>query len=113
MAICSELTVAIANGESLSGAIHVGNRAPVLLIMPAAWTTADVTLQGSQDGSTYNDVYDRNGNEYTITAAAARLILLDVPDIPSVRWLKLRSGTTGTAVNQGAARSLTLVVREV
>lgn len=113
MAICGELKVVIANGESLSGAIGLGNQSPVLLIMPAAWTTADVTLQGSQDGSTYNDIYDRNGNEYTITAAAARLILLDVADIPSVRWLKLRSGTTGTAVNQGAERTLTLVVREV
>ena len=113
MAICGELAVAIANGESLSGAITLGNRAPVALIMPAAWTTASVTLQGSQDGSTFNNVYDRNGNEYTIAAAAARLILLDVADIPSIRWLKVRSGTAGTAVNQGAARTLTLVVREV
>jgi len=103
----------IANGESLSAAAVIGGLSPAALIMPSAWTAANITMQASQDGTNFYNVYESDGNEYTITAAALRFILLQVADMPSVRWLKFRSGTSGTPVNQGAARTLTLVVRPV
>ena len=107
------LTATIANGVALAGAVELGGSALVGIQMPAAWTAANLTAQISVDGTTYQDMYDDEGNEVTITAAASRFIQLIPSEWAGVHYIKLRSGTTGTPVNQGAARTLTLVVREV
>lgn len=109
----STADVTIANGGSLSGAIDLAGRTAIRLLMPAAWTAAVLTLQFSPDGVTYNNVYDSFGTEYTIQAAASRAILLVPADFLGVRYLKLRSGTAGAAVNQGADRAITVVSRPV
>lgn len=106
--------VTIANGASLSGEINLGGAMPGAIIMPAAWTAANLTLQVSPDGGvTYYDLYDDAGNEITITAAASRMILFDtiaqLIAIGEGSRLKIRSGTSGTPVNQGAARTLYVV----
>ena len=107
-------TGTIANGASLSGAvdvtsfIDVGNPSPVGIIMPASWTTADLTFQASQNCSTYTNLYDALGNEYTVKAAASRFILLDRTAFVGFRCFKIRSGTSGSPVNQGAQRILTV-----
>lgn len=104
-------TGTIANGQSLSGAVAIGNTTPVALIMPATWTAAGLTLQASVDGSTYNDVYDQYGNEVALTVAASRHVLLDPSVLVGMTHVKLRSGTAGVPVNQGGARVLTIVSR--
>jgi hypothetical protein len=81
--------------------------------MPATWTAANLTLQASVDNSTWDNVFDSLGTEVTITAAASRFILLNPADFVSVRYLKVRSGTSGTPVNQGGARTITLIVRAI
>ena len=105
--------VTIANGESLSGAVDLNGMALVGLIMPAAWTAANLTVALSIDNSTYNNLYDSNGNEYLITAAASRRIIVPASDLPAVKWLKIRSGTSGAAVAQGGARVITLLARQI
>jgi hypothetical protein len=105
------LRVDIANGQSLSGAVNLAGHLLVGVVMPSAWTTANLTLQVSRDASTYNNLHDFAGNEYTIVAAASRHILLDPSELAGAEWVKVRSGTSGTPVNQGAARVLYLVVR--
>lgn len=103
----SVLTATIASGASLSGAVDLGSGGRAARIaMPAAWTTANLTFQASYDGITYNNLYDKDGVEYTAQAAASRSILLPVADWYGIRYLKVRSGTSAAAVNQGAARSL-------
>lgn len=103
-------TATIANGASLSDAIQTDGSTLVGIIMPAAWTAANLTLQMSHDDSTYNNVYDETGTEKTIVASASRYILLNPADFLGANSLKVRSGTSGTPVNQGADRSLIFVL---
>ncbi len=102
-------TVTIAAGESLSGATYIGHQMWVALQMPAAWDTAVITFQASSDGVTYGDVFDFEGNEVTLTTAASRYVTIDEAKIGP--WIKLRSGTTGSAVNQTLASVITLVMQ--
>jgi hypothetical protein len=114
MAGITNATVTIAINTSLSGAIVVGETMPVAVLMPAAWDTAVITFAGSLDGTNYYPIYDAGGTEVTLTgAAAARIQTIDSTKLKGVRWLKLRSGTVGSAVNQTAARTLSLVMQTV
>jgi len=79
--------------------------------MPADWTAAAITLQGSADNATFQDVYVAAGTEHSITAAAATTIALDPTLYRSFPYLKVRSGTGASAVNQAAARSIALISR--
>lgn len=106
------LTATIANGASLSGAVDLKGYGLLAIQMPAAWTAADLTFQASADGGTaFADVYDDNGAEVQKPAAANRYILVNQPLPYGVDRIKIRSGTSGTPVNQGAARTLTLLLR--
>lgn len=104
------VAAAIANGASVSGDIDLGTARLGRIAMPAAWTSADLTLQTSFDGIAWNNLYDKDGSEYAIKADAARSVLIPLSDMLSVRYLRIRSGTSATPVAQVAARSLVLVL---
>lgn len=48
----------IANGASLSAAVDIFSTSLHMIVMPDAWTAADLSFQGSADGTTYLDVYN-------------------------------------------------------
>lgn len=100
-------TAIMAAGVDLYGCRAVG------IQMPAAWDAANLTFQGSADGTTYFNVYDKAGTEYTVTAAASRYIILNRDDMLGIRYLIIRSGTAGVPVNQTAARTLVLQTQAV
>jgi hypothetical protein len=109
-----QATAVIAEAGSLSGAVDCGNQPPVAIIMPAAWTAADLTFQVSADGTTWGNLYDENAStrtETSLKAAANDIIRLDPNKWGWVRHLKIRSGTAASAVAQAAARTLTVVLR--
>lgn len=109
------LTATIANGASLSGEIDLGDHKILLIYMPAAWTAANLTFQvANVSGGTFQDLYDDGGVEVNVTAAVSRAIGIDLNAGPlaGARFIKIRSGTTGTPVNQGAARSIVLVTKK-
>jgi len=103
-------TATIANGASLSDAIQADGSAVVGVVMPAAWTAANLTIQASADDTTYNNVYDELGTEKTIVASTDRYIPLNPADFLGANSIKVRSGTAGTPVNQAAARSVIVVL---
>lgn len=103
-------TATIANGASLSDAVQVDGSTVVGIVMPAAWTTANLTMQASADDSTYNNVYDELGTEKTIVATAARYIALNPADFLGSNSIKVRSGTSASAVAQGAERLVTVIL---
>lgn len=122
------VTATIANGQSLSGAVDLGARVTVkgfeydptllALITPAGWDTNDMTFQVSADGVTYVNLYrvaaDGTASEYKITAAAPSLCFnLSPADWKGFRYLKVRSGTSGSPANQSGAASLTLVTGDL
>lgn len=98
------------SSNQITSAIDLGTSRLARIAMPAAWTTASLTFQASYDCSTYNDLYDATGTEYTVTAAASRAIIIPYADFIGVRCLKIRSGTTGSPVTQGSSRTLNLVL---
>mgnify|MGYP001568095056 FL=1 len=83
--------------------------------MPAAWTAAAITFLGSDVAAgTFNDVYDSGGTELNLTVAAARMIGLTEAHravLKALRFIKIRSGTSGTPVVQAASRTLILVFK--
>lgn len=107
------VSATIAINQSLSGAVALGDGVLTGIVMPTAWTAAVLTFQVSHDGSTYQNLYDEAGGEYTIAADAARNIAVPAGDFSGWSYLKIRSGTSAAAVNQAAARTLTLVARNI
>ncbi len=108
--------VTIAAGSSLSSSARVDEGTVVAIVMPSAWDAANITFQASQDGTNWLNVHNEAGDEVTATAAAGRYIVLmaDAADqvvLSSMRYLRLRSGTSALPVNQTAERVITLVIR--
>lgn len=104
------VTATIANGASLSGAVDLKSGRVVALAMPAAWTAAVVTFQVSVDGGgTYQDLMDQYAAEVSLAVAQGKTYQLDPAMFLGFSNLKVRSGTSAAAQNQGAARDLALV----
>lgn len=117
-----KLQVAIANGAALSGEVDLSQYEVVGIQMPSAWTAAALTFQGRGHNDVLADetipaladVYDDGGTELSVSAAASRYIAIvgsKRDALASLRYMKVRSGTTGTPVNQGAARRLLLILK--
>lgn len=103
-------SVVIASGAALSGSVDLGGGKLVGIDVPASWTAANLTLQTSADGTDWFDAYEASGSEIVLTAAVSRHIVVPMAQTMGFRFLRVRSGTGGTPVNQGAARTLGLRV---
>src|SRR4029077_3645655 len=85
-----------ANGGP-SNAINLGSKALVSISVPSAWVSAALSFQASYDqGTTWSNYYDVNGNEVTITAAIMNAaaaggfnVTIDPADFTGVSFLKL------------------------
>ena len=111
--ITSDLTATIASSASLSDAMDLCGTTLAGYIMPASWTAADITFQVSVDGTNFYNLYDQYGNEVRHTVSTSRFVALTPSDMAGVRYVKFRSGTSGSAVTQGSSRAITLVARSV
>lgn len=100
-------TATIASGASLSAAIDLGGATLSGIVVPASWTTANLTFQVSLDGTTWYDLY-ADGAEVSVAATAGKMHRVSIGDWLGWRHVKIRSGTTGAPVNQAADRTLTL-----
>lgn len=110
LATANVLTVAIANGASLSGAAEIGAGTLIGIQLPTI-TSAALSFQGSADGVTYVEVVDSTNTAVSFTATTGAIYIKAPADLAGVPFIKVRSGTSGAAVNQGAARTITLVVK--
>jgi len=111
--ITSNLSTTIANGASLSGAVDISGTTLVAYIMPSSWTAADITFEVSADGVNFYNLYDQFDNEVINHVDASRFVAVIPSEFASIRYIKFRSGTSSSAVNQGAERSITLITRAV
>lgn len=105
-------TATIAENENLSDVVDCNGLTLAALIVPSGWTAADITLQGSVDGTNFFNVHEASSDtELTVQAAASRYILLDPDQFRGLQRLKVRSGTSATPVTQtGSDKVLTLVL---
>jgi len=107
------IEVTIANGQSQATEINMGRKSLVGIEMPASWTAAVISFlaRGNADGTAL-PVYNLDGAEMTLAgAAASRYLCVDGTQLTGAQLLTVRSGTAGSPVNQGAARTLRLIVK--
>jgi hypothetical protein len=107
----TQVNAFIASGTALSAEVDIGGMTLVGIFVPAAWVTAGISFQGTIDGSTFGELVDQTNTAITvpsITGGAALFVALDPAKFRAVRALKVRSGTSGTPVNQTAAGGVTL-----
>lgn len=104
-------TATILSGQSLSSAIKLNGGFVEGIYMPASWTAATLSFAVSEDDSTYVPLTDALGVEMALTVAGATAIMLPLSSLRGWNYLKLRSGTSAAAVNQGADRAFTLITR--
>lgn len=105
------IVVTINDDNPLSGAADLHGMGLMEIVMPATWVTANLTFQTSGDCSAYQNLYDRYGTEYTVTAAASRNIIMTPADFAGSRCVKIRSGTASTVVTQTTTVNLSLILR--
>jgi hypothetical protein len=99
-----------ANGQS--GVIDMTGCVLIGVQMSTAWTAAGITfLAATAETGTFHSVFGSTGDEITLSADASRFINVSPLTSVGYRWLRVRSGTSGTPVAQAAARTLTLVTR--
>ena len=109
-------TLTLASGASVSGSLDTLNTDLLGFISPAAWTAAALTLEVSVDNTNwFGIVYDSYGvqiNSYSSLTVNAGYNA-DFINLLPFRYIRLRSGTTATPVNQAAARTFTVLSRPV
>lgn len=105
-------SVTIADGASLSDALALGDYRGVATVrIPASWSTGVVSFAVSHDGTTYVPLYDRDG-EVTFPAASSVGFTIDPTLFLGWAFVKVRSGTAGSAANQTGAKVVGLSLRE-
>lgn len=114
-AIRSTTTATIANGASVSGTVDLTDTSLLGFIAPAAWTTAELNIEVSVDNTNWvtAGVLDGSGSNVSrwsaVTAGAAYSV--DVVNMLPYRFVRFRSGTAASPVNQGADRAFTVITR--
>ncbi|MCX2726013.1 hypothetical protein OO015_00635 [Thermomicrobium sp. 4228-Ro] len=106
-------SVTISSGSSISPGVDLDGLTLVGILMPDTWDGTSITFQASLNGTGWYDLYDAAGNEVTLTVGPARYIQIDPQRILGIRYLRIRSGTAATPVNQTANRTLQLVTRAI
>jgi hypothetical protein len=106
-------TVTILSGASLSDSIYLGNRHLTSIITSTAWTAASISFQFSLDNITFYNAYSLTA-ALTETASSTLTVAIQIAIATTdtfhcARYLKLRSGTSASPVNQAADRVLTVI----
>lgn len=95
----------------ISAPVFIGMAELIAYQIGPDWQTADITLQASADGVTYGEVkLATDATAETLKAAAAGYFTLPTP-LKIGPWIKIRSGTSGSPVNQTTAATVQLVLR--
>lgn len=100
-----------ATDDAITSAINLAGHILVGVIMPATWTAAGITFEVSDtEAGTYVDLYDTSGAELALSAAASIYLAVDPVNFYGVNFLKVRSGTSATPVDQTTPRTLKLLL---
>lgn len=102
--------ITIAAGQSESSALELLSETLVGIYMPSAWDAADLAFLASHDGQNFVDLYDF-GAPLSVQASADQYIALDIAKFVGAAYVKVRSESGGSPVNQSAERVLTAVFR--
>jgi hypothetical protein len=114
-AITKTVTITFPSGTALSSSIDLRSPDlfgfnPLILITPAAWTAAVITAQLSLDGTTWSDIHLLTG-EFTTTGTvlANQAHVFTAYPFRGMPFVRFRSGTSASPVNQAADRVVTVI----
>ena len=103
----NEFVTIASSGTTATTWTMEGNRVPVAIILPSAFSGTQLSFQASVDaGATFSNVYDE-ATQYTVNVGASRYISLKRQPFEGVRYLRITSASTETA-----ARSILTVSGE-
>ena len=107
------VSVTIPNAASVSDAIDLTDTAILGFVSPAAWTTAALNLEVSDDGSSWSSAYDAYGSQVgsVATLNVASRYAVDMSALLPWRYVRFRSGTAASPVVQGADRAFKIIKR--
>lgn len=102
------INVTIADGNSLSDVVDLGDCAVSAVEVPAGFEGSALTFQAGSTTETSN-LYDESGLEVNFTAGAGRYISLsNLALLHGLRYLKVRSGTAASPSAQSGSITLKL-----
>ena len=115
----SKVTVTIANAAATSSSFKLAGQRIAAIVVPSAWTAADITFEIAEPAGTWVKVVDQAGALVKMTgvatAASECQLLPEIADRMVAHGL-IRLASTNTAseadINQGAARSLVVILEE-
>lgn len=115
--------VTIAASGSFSGSVWLGGNGIIGIGNAGTWTSAPITFQttlGSvspDSGGTWVNVYDASTGtiqEYSLATPGGTQYMAVTPTVmPSLYWVRLRSGNAAAGTTQAAERIITLFTRPV
>jgi hypothetical protein len=109
----ADLSTTIANGASLSSAVPLSRRPVLWFTIPNGWDDAVLTFQVSTDGITFYELLTEAGAAVSLTVSAGTATrTTNLDQWAGFNYLKIRSGTSGTPVNQSGAVTILLTVRD-
>lgn len=123
MAKLGVLGVQVPNNQAVTGMIDLGSHGLLAIEMPESWAGTAITFQAKAERSVtsaestedWDDVYDDTGTEVSITVAANRVVVIGTVTkaaIGALRFIRIRSGTAASPVNQSPAKDFRLIVKE-
>lgn len=108
-----ERTVTILDGESLSGEVEIGDTVLVAIQPDDGWNTAAISFQARSENNALGDL-KFEGSELTANAIEAEEYVTFTPGkFAGVQFLKVRSGTSASAVSQTGDSVITLILRGI
>lgn len=109
-------TTTIADNATESGVIELRGYKLAAVIIPSAWTTADLTvLVSPTKEGTYVPLYTDDGTEVKVTVGGtSRAVAFDffATSLATCAFIKLRSGTASTPVAQADPRTLIVLLKD-
>ena len=104
-------TAVINSGTSLSSIVSLSEAQVLTLWLPTAWTAATISLVFLGPDGVERTLGNEDG-EVAVAASASRVVVLTGALIPAgVRGLRVRSGSSGSPVNQAAERTILVSAR--
>lgn len=108
-ALSEQMDFDILAGQSVSAIQNIGNRVPLAFAVSANWTAASVSLETSFDSVTFYDVQNQDGLEVSIPVSTGNIVMLSATSLLGIgSYLRVRSGSSSTAVNQSNAATVTV-----
>ena len=114
MQAINNVAVSISAGQALSAKADLGNYPLLSVEIPSTWTAAGLSFQRSWDGGlTWNEVLNAAGAPYAVASVSPQALGCSIALDPALLggWIKIRSGSLASPVNQANAVTLKVLAR--